>query len=149
MTARRAEHLSQTQARILEFIIRFKDERGYAPAMLNAWKSGGCYSQVSGFMGYRLQLDSATHDTQVARGGTLPMTVNLRNVGWARMFTDRSLVVQLRHRSTGAIITGGSLNVSATEIRAHVAHGTHADPKMHAWLPAAVQHYIEKHSLYR
>jgi nicotinate-nucleotide adenylyltransferase len=42
-----------------------------------------------------------------------------------------------------------SLNVSATEIRAHVANGTHADPKMHAWLPAAVQHYIEKHSLYR
>jgi nicotinate-nucleotide adenylyltransferase len=42
-----------------------------------------------------------------------------------------------------------SLNVSATEIRAHVALGTHADPKMHAWLPAAVQHYIEKHSLYR
>ena len=33
MTDRRAEHLSQTQARILEFIIRFKDERGYAPAM--------------------------------------------------------------------------------------------------------------------
>jgi nicotinate-nucleotide adenylyltransferase len=42
-----------------------------------------------------------------------------------------------------------SLNVSATEIRAHVAHGTHTDTKMHAWLPAAVQHYIEKHSLYR
>ena len=42
-----------------------------------------------------------------------------------------------------------SLNVSATEIRAHVAHGTQADSKMHAWLPAAVQHYIEKHSLYR
>ena len=42
-----------------------------------------------------------------------------------------------------------SLNVSATEIRAHVAQGTQADPKMHAWLPAAVQHYIEKHSLYR
>ena len=42
-----------------------------------------------------------------------------------------------------------SLNVSATEIRAHFAHGTQADPKMHAWLPAAVQHYIEKHSLYR
>lgn len=42
-----------------------------------------------------------------------------------------------------------SLNVSATEIRAHVAQGTHSDPKMHAWLPAAVQHYIEKHSLYQ
>jgi nicotinate-nucleotide adenylyltransferase len=42
-----------------------------------------------------------------------------------------------------------SLNVSATEIRARLALGTHADPKMHAWLPAAVQHYIEKHSLYQ
>ena len=42
-----------------------------------------------------------------------------------------------------------SLNVSATEIRAHLAKGIHPDPKMHAWLPAAVQHYIEKHSLYR
>jgi nicotinate-nucleotide adenylyltransferase len=42
-----------------------------------------------------------------------------------------------------------SLNVSATEIRAHVAQGTQADSKMHTWLPAAVQHYIEKHSLYR
>ena len=42
-----------------------------------------------------------------------------------------------------------SLNVSATEIRAHVALGTHPASKMSAWLPAAVQHYIEKHSLYR
>ena len=42
-----------------------------------------------------------------------------------------------------------SLNVSATKIRAHLALGAHADSKIHAWLPAAVQHYIEKHSLYR
>ena len=42
-----------------------------------------------------------------------------------------------------------SLNVSATEIRAHVAQGPHPAAAMSAWLPAAVQHYIEKHSLYR
>jgi nicotinate-nucleotide adenylyltransferase len=42
-----------------------------------------------------------------------------------------------------------SLNVSATEIRAQVAQGTPSDPKLRAWLPDAVQHYIEKHSLYR
>jgi len=43
-----------------------------------------------------------------------------------------------------------SLNVSATEIRAHFAQAQqpHTDP-MSAWLPASVQHYIEKHSLYR
>ena len=84
----------------------------YAPAMINAWKSGGCFSQVSGFMGYRLQLDGATHDTQVVRGGAMPITVNLRNVGWARMFSDRALVVQLRHKSTGAVITGKAGNLA-------------------------------------
>lgn len=42
-----------------------------------------------------------------------------------------------------------SLNVSATEIRAHLAKGPHPAADMLAWLPAAVQHYIEKHSLYR
>ena len=42
-----------------------------------------------------------------------------------------------------------SLNVSATEIRAHLAQGPHPAAAMSAWLPAAVQHYIEKHSLYR
>ncbi len=43
-----------------------------------------------------------------------------------------------------------SLNVSATEIRAHVAQGPrlHSEP-MTAWLPASVQHYIDQHSLYR
>jgi len=42
-----------------------------------------------------------------------------------------------------------SLNVSATEIRVHFAQGPHPAAAMSAWLPAAVQHYIEKHSLYR
>jgi nicotinate-nucleotide adenylyltransferase len=42
-----------------------------------------------------------------------------------------------------------SLNVSATEIRAHYAQASHTSDAMSAWLPAAVQHYIEKHSLYR
>jgi nicotinate-nucleotide adenylyltransferase len=42
-----------------------------------------------------------------------------------------------------------SLDVSATEIRAHLAQGQYPAAPMLAWLPAAVQHYIEKHSLYR
>ena len=42
-----------------------------------------------------------------------------------------------------------SLNVSATEIRAHFAQAPHPAASMSAWLPAALQHYIEKHSLYR
>jgi nicotinate-nucleotide adenylyltransferase len=42
-----------------------------------------------------------------------------------------------------------SLNVSATDIRAHFAQASQSAALMSAWLPAAVQHYIEKHSLYQ
>ena len=42
-----------------------------------------------------------------------------------------------------------SLNVSATEIRAYFAQGSHPTAPMSAWLPAAVQDYIEQHSLYQ
>jgi hypothetical protein len=34
--------------------------------------------------------------------------VDLRNVGWARFFTARKLVVTLRHRSTGATISAAA-----------------------------------------
>ena len=56
-------------------------------------------------MGYRLQLDGVTHHTAVAAGGSIVVNVDLRNVGWARFFTQRALVVTLRHRSTGATVS--------------------------------------------
>jgi len=40
------------------------------------------------------------------------VTVNLRNVGWARMFSKRPLVVTLRNKSTGATITGSAGDLS-------------------------------------
>jgi hypothetical protein len=77
----------------------------YSPAMLEAWKAGGCYPEVSRSMGYRLQLDGVTHDPQVARGGTVMVAVDLRNVGWARVFSTRKLLVTLRHRLSGQQIS--------------------------------------------
>jgi hypothetical protein len=75
----------------------------YAPSVIAGWKAQGCLAQVSAFMGYRLQLDAMTHAGEVARGASLDVDVDLRNVGWARFFTPRRLVVTLRHRDTGAL----------------------------------------------
>lgn len=79
---------------------------------ISSWRNGGCLNTVSAFMGYRLQLDGVTHDRLVARGGRLSVLVNLRNVGWAKVFTARQLVVTLVHRVTGATIraAGGDLS---------------------------------------
>ena len=73
----------------------------YAPSVIGAWRAQGCLSRVSAFMGYRLQLDGLAHAQEVARGESVAFDVDLRNVGWARFFTPRSLVVHVRHRLTG------------------------------------------------
>jgi hypothetical protein len=84
----------------------------YAPSVMASWKSGGCYTQVSRTMGYRLQLDALAHDTTATRGGSTSFVVDLRNVGWARMFTPRKLVITLRHKTSGATITGAAGDLS-------------------------------------
>jgi hypothetical protein len=86
---------------------------GYSQVFLDSWKSGGCYSQISRSMGYRLQLDSVNHVTTAAPGSTVAVNVNLHNVGWARMFSKRPLVVTLRNKSTGATITGKAGDLSS------------------------------------
>jgi hypothetical protein len=85
---------------------------GYAATFLNSWKSGGCYTQIGSSMGYRLQLDGVSHLTTATRGTTIALNVNLHNVGWARMFSKRPLVVTLRNKSTGATITGSAGDLS-------------------------------------
>lgn len=80
----------------------------YAPTVIAGWQSQGCLQQVSAQMGYRLQLDALTHPGEVAAGETVGFDIDLRNTGWARFFTPRSLVVHLRHRQTGAQWSGSA-----------------------------------------
>ena len=51
-------------------------------------------------MGYRFQFDDITHPTSVNRGGVATFDVNMRNVGWARIFDQRRLNVQLVNGGT-------------------------------------------------
>lgn len=83
----------------------------YAPSVIAGWKAQGCLAQVSAFMGYRLQLDAMTHAGEVAPGASLDLDIDLRNVGWARFFTPRRLVVTLRHRDTGATWSGAAADL--------------------------------------
>ncbi|MGN6527584.1 MAG: DUF4832 domain-containing protein [Burkholderiaceae bacterium] len=84
----------------------------YAPSVVDGWKNAGCYDQVSASMGYRIQLDRVSNAPTVARGGTLAVHVDLRNVGWARMFVARALVVTIRRRDTGETLAAGAGNLA-------------------------------------
>jgi chitodextrinase len=74
----------------------------------DGWKAQGCYPEIKRSLGYRFQLDAISHPQSVARAGVASVDIDLRNVGWARIFTARRLVVTLRHIASGALITGNA-----------------------------------------
>jgi hypothetical protein len=78
----------------------------YAAPVIANWQAQGCLRQVSMFMGYRMQLDGLAHAGEATVGKPLTFDVDLRNLGWSRLFTPRRLVVTLRHRETGATWSG-------------------------------------------
>ncbi len=83
----------------------------YGPSFIRAWRAGGCFDEVSRSIGYRLQLDGITHALQAAVGGTLTASVDLRNVGWARIFSNRPLIATLKHKTSGATLTAAAGNL--------------------------------------
>lgn len=115
----------------------------YAPSVVAGWKEQGCLARVSSLMGYRLQLDALTHAGQAARGEELVFDVDLRNVGWSRLFTPRRLVVSLQHRETGAVwsAAAGDLRdlpaqaTSSSRLRARMSPPPEARPGIYeVWL---------------
>jgi hypothetical protein len=74
----------------------------------NSWKAGGCYIELQNMSGYRMQLDSIIHEQTVKKGKNFKVRVNMRNVGYSRLFSPRPLVVTLRNQSTGELLTGSA-----------------------------------------
>jgi len=70
----------------------------------DGWKAQGCYPEIKRSLGYRFQLDSISLPQSAASGSTVNVEINLRNVGWARIFSARKLVVTL----TGGLISGSA-----------------------------------------
>jgi Domain of unknown function (DUF4874)/Domain of unknown function (DUF4832) len=77
----------------------------------DSWKAGGCFDQVSRSIGYRFQLDSVSHPTMAAPGTTANVSITLRNVGWSKIFSARKLVVTLRNKTTGALVSASAGNL--------------------------------------
>jgi hypothetical protein len=74
----------------------------------DGWKAQGCYPQIKRSLGYRFQLDAISHPTNAASGTSVDFAIDLRNIGWARMFSPRKLVVTLANKVTGVVIAGSA-----------------------------------------
>lgn len=88
--------------------------QGYAPLFVNRWKADGCFEEVRRSIGYRFELVKIAHPSSSVGGATF--AVDVHNAGWARIFSKRPLVVTLKNKATGALITGagGDLNAVAS-----------------------------------
>jgi hypothetical protein len=89
--------------------------------IINRWKADGCFAEVSRTMGYRLQLDAVSHASDVAAGQTVAINVDLRNVGWARMFSARQVVATFKHKVTGAVFQTSAGNLQTLPPQAAVS----------------------------
>ncbi|MGV3623355.1 MAG: DUF4874 domain-containing protein [Archangium sp.] len=86
----------------------------YFDGFFTSWMSGGCYDEVGRTMGYRLQLDALRHPARAAAGATVRVEVDLRNVGWAKLFSARPLMVKVGPSTASSQLLLSSLASQAT-----------------------------------
>ena len=67
------------------------------------WIKDGCMADVERRMGYRFSLISLTHPANARRGTALPVTLVVRNSGWARLYNPRAIEIVLRQQGSDTV----------------------------------------------
>lgn len=75
----------------------------YRDIFHKTWEAQGCMAEVKRNMGYRFELVSTEHAGTLAAGATATIGFTVRNVGWARAYNSRPVVLVLRHRTNGEV----------------------------------------------
>ena len=87
-------------------LVEFEDLRfsyinhDYHPDVVDGWTAGGCYEEIDRRLGYRLVLTEVEWPEQVRPGGQIPLTVTVRNDGWAPPVNPRPVQVVLAAGTT-------------------------------------------------
>lgn len=71
----------------------------YSQLVISNWKQEGAFNDIAMHMGYRFQLIEATIPALVRPNGTLPVKMNIRNVGYATPYNERRAYVVLYNES--------------------------------------------------
>jgi len=77
--------------------------RSYNTTVLNQWSVDGCLEQVKRQLGYRFVLLEGTYSKTVQAGGSLSVSLSLKNEGWAAPFNPRPVELILRDTVSQAV----------------------------------------------
>lgn len=92
----------------------------YQQDVLQGWRTGGCFEEISRRFGYRFELVSSSVPSSVTRTQNLAMSFNIKNVGFASPYNPRRLELMLRNTTTKQVyrvrLTTGSLRPVNTNL---------------------------------
>jgi Domain of unknown function (DUF4832)/Domain of unknown function (DUF4874) len=72
----------------------------YEENVLQGWRDGGCFDEISRRFGYRFELVSSSVPSSVRQSSNLVMSFDIKNVGFASPYNPRKLELILRNKTT-------------------------------------------------
>ncbi|SDH00439.1 DUF4832 domain-containing protein [Nonomuraea jiangxiensis] len=75
----------------------------YHSGVLNGWNTGGCLPEITRSLGYRFTLGTGTYPATAKRHGQLPITITVKNDGYASPVNPRKAELVLRDTATSAV----------------------------------------------
>jgi hypothetical protein len=75
----------------------------YEENVLQGWRDGRCFDEISRRFGYRFELVSSSVPSRVSKSANLVMSFDVKNVGFASPYNPRRLALILRHQTTKQI----------------------------------------------
>jgi len=115
------------------------------PDVYAQWGAEGCRDEIGKRLGYRLVLDEASWPNGIAPGGVLPLSLKIRNVGFAPMFNPRPVRIVLADGKTRWVATWkvdprrwmpGTTSTASVRLRVPASAAT-GNAKVELWLPDA------------
>lgn len=72
----------------------------YHESVIAGFQSNNCFSEIQNRMGYRFELVDGVYPTASVAGASMPVTIKIKNVGFATPFNARVPYIVLRHSVT-------------------------------------------------
>ncbi len=75
----------------------------YYPEVITGFETQSCFTDIQKNLGYRFQLQTAVLPTAVALGTQLPITLKIKNLGFAAPFNERNAYIILKNLTTNQV----------------------------------------------
>ena len=75
----------------------------YYPDVITEFAESNCLNDIKKRLGYRFNLTTATFPTNATPGRVMPITIKLRNTGFASIYNDRTAYIVFRNTVTNQV----------------------------------------------